>query len=55
MAPTAGLDDVEKRNFLTLLGLEFQPRGLPKPLYCGLMCRLYEKVSDACPEEYSLL
>jgi hypothetical protein len=23
--PTAGLDDVEKRNFLTLLGLELDP------------------------------
>jgi hypothetical protein len=27
--PRAGLDDVEKRKFLTLLGLELQPLGRP--------------------------
>jgi hypothetical protein len=29
MGPTAGLDDVEKRKFLTLLGLELRPLGCP--------------------------
>jgi hypothetical protein len=29
MGPTAGLDDVEKRKFLTLQGLELQPVGRP--------------------------
>jgi hypothetical protein len=29
VGPTAGLDDVEKRIFLTLQGLEFRPRGRP--------------------------
>jgi hypothetical protein len=27
--PRAGMDDVEKRKFLTLLGLELQPLGRP--------------------------
>jgi hypothetical protein len=27
--PRAGLDDVEKRKFLTLLGLELRPLGRP--------------------------
>jgi hypothetical protein len=27
--PRAGLDDVEKRKFLTLPGLEFRPLGRP--------------------------
>jgi hypothetical protein len=27
--PRAGLDDMEKREFLTLLGLELRPLGLP--------------------------
>jgi hypothetical protein len=34
--PRAGLDDVEKRKFLNLRGLELQPLGLParsQPLY----------------------
>jgi hypothetical protein len=29
MDPRAGLDDVEKRNFLTLLGLEHRTLGRP--------------------------
>jgi hypothetical protein len=29
MGPTAGLDDVEKRKFLTLPGLELPPSGRP--------------------------
>jgi hypothetical protein len=29
VGPTAGLDDVEKRKFLTLLGLELRPLGRP--------------------------
>jgi hypothetical protein len=29
MVPRTGLDDVEKRKFLTLLGFEFQPLGRP--------------------------
>jgi hypothetical protein len=29
VGPKAGLDDVEKRKFLTLPGLELQPIGLP--------------------------
>jgi hypothetical protein len=29
--PRAGLDDVEKRNFLTLPGLEMPPLGRPSP------------------------
>jgi hypothetical protein len=29
MGPGAGLDDVEKRKFLTLPGLELRPLGLP--------------------------
>jgi hypothetical protein len=29
--PRAGLDDVEKRKFLTLPGLEFRPLGRPAP------------------------
>jgi hypothetical protein len=34
--PRAGLDDVEKKKFLTLLGLELRPLGRParsQPLY----------------------
>jgi hypothetical protein len=29
MDPRAGLDDMEKRKFLTLLGLELRPLGRP--------------------------
>jgi hypothetical protein len=29
VGPRAGLDDVEKRKLLTLLGLEFRPHGCP--------------------------
>jgi hypothetical protein len=29
MGPRAGLDDVEKRKFLTLPGLELRPLGCP--------------------------
>jgi hypothetical protein len=29
VGPRAGLDDVEKRKFLTLLGLELRPLGRP--------------------------
>jgi hypothetical protein len=29
VGPRAGLDDIEKRKFLTLLGLELQLLGLP--------------------------
>jgi hypothetical protein len=29
VGPRAGLDDVDKRNFLTLLGLELRPIGRP--------------------------
>jgi hypothetical protein len=29
MDPSAGLDDVEKRKFLTLTGLELRPLGRP--------------------------
>jgi hypothetical protein len=32
MDPIAGLDDVEKRKFLNLPGLELQPLGLPAPV-----------------------
>jgi hypothetical protein len=31
--PRAGLDDVEKRKFLILRGLEFPPFGLPTRIY----------------------
>jgi hypothetical protein len=31
VGPRAGLDDVEKRKFLTLAGLEFRPLGRPAP------------------------
>jgi hypothetical protein len=30
--PRAGLDEVEKRKFLTLLGLELRPFGRPAPV-----------------------
>jgi hypothetical protein len=29
VGPRAGLDDVDKRKFLTLLGLQLRPLGLP--------------------------
>jgi hypothetical protein len=31
--PRAGLDDVEKRKFLTLPGLELQPQGRPARVF----------------------
>jgi hypothetical protein len=31
VGPRAGLDDVEKRKFLTLPGLEYRPLGCPIP------------------------
>jgi hypothetical protein len=31
MGPRTGLDDVEKRKFVTLPGLELQPLGRPVP------------------------
>jgi hypothetical protein len=36
--PRAGLDDVEKRKFLTLLGLQLQPLG--RPAHSQLLYRL---------------
>jgi hypothetical protein len=34
--PRSGLDDVEKRKFLTLPGLELRPHGLPARSISGL-------------------
>jgi hypothetical protein len=31
MDPRAGLDDLEKRKFLTVLGLELRPLSRPSP------------------------
>jgi hypothetical protein len=31
VGPRAGLEDMEKRKFLTLPGLEFRPLGRPAP------------------------
>jgi hypothetical protein len=36
--PRAGLDDVEKKKFLALPGLELQPLG--RPSHSQLLCRL---------------
>jgi hypothetical protein len=35
-APRAGLDDVEERKFLALLGLELQPLGRRPPCRVGI-------------------
>jgi hypothetical protein len=43
VGPRAGLDDVEKRKFLTILGLELRPLGLRYPgsqvKYCNIVKR----------------
>jgi hypothetical protein len=53
--PRAGLDDVEKRKFLTLPGHELRPLGrparsqslyryaIPAPLYKGISCNIVKK------------
>jgi hypothetical protein len=38
MNPRAGLDDVEKRKFLSLVGLELRP--LARPAHSQSLCRL---------------
>jgi hypothetical protein len=38
---TAGLDDVEKRKFLSLPRLEFRPLGRPASRYTETMMRLH--------------
>jgi hypothetical protein len=47
VGPRAGLDDVEKRKFLILPGLELRPLGCParnQSLYSN--CPLYRIVED---------
>jgi hypothetical protein len=43
--PRAGLDDVEKRQFLSLPGLEFRPLGLPARSQS--LCRLSVSESES--------
>jgi hypothetical protein len=48
---TAGLDDVEKRKFLTLLGLELQPFGRTarrQSLYRLRYCESTEHINTLC-------
>jgi hypothetical protein len=51
MGPRAGLDDVEKRKFLTVEGLEFRPLGhsARSPSLYRLRYRCGEKKNLALP------
>jgi hypothetical protein len=53
--PRAGMDDVEKRKFLTLPGLELRPLGrsarsqsLYRPLYPVSIPYLYDYINKLC-------
>jgi hypothetical protein len=50
MGPRAGLDDVEKRKFLSLPGLEFRPLG--HPARSQSLCRL--RYPDSAPAVYGI-
>jgi hypothetical protein len=51
--PRAGLDDVEKRKFLTLPGLELRPLGRPavasRYTDCAILAPAIHKTGRGCP------